>query len=73
MAYHGLLWWLSGKEFSCNAGEEGDTGSIPVSGRSPGGRNGNRASILAEKNPVDREAWQTMFHVITKSWAQLSN
>ena len=36
----GLLWRLSGKEFSCNAG---DMGSIPRSGsgRSPGGGSGN--------------------------------
>ena len=30
--------WLSGKESACNAG---DTGSIPGSGRSPGGEHGN--------------------------------
>ena len=34
----GLLWWLSGKGSSCNAG---DSGSIPGSGRSPGEGNGN--------------------------------
>ena len=33
-----LPWWLSGKESACNAG---DPGSIPGSGRSPGGRHGN--------------------------------
>ena len=31
--YLGLLRWLSGKEFSCNAG---DIGLIPGLGRSPG-------------------------------------
>ena len=30
--------WLSGKEFTCNAG---DASLIPGSGRSPGGGNGN--------------------------------
>ena len=30
----GLPWWLSGKESACSAG---DVGSIPGSGRSPGG------------------------------------
>ena len=24
-----LLWWLSSKESACNAGDVGDTGSIP--------------------------------------------
>ena len=34
----GLPWWLSGKESAYNAG---DSGSIPVLGRSPGEGNGN--------------------------------
>ena len=34
----GLPWWLSDKESACNVG---DPGSIPESGRSPGGGNGN--------------------------------
>ena len=33
----GLPWWLSGKEFTCNAG---DIGSIPGLGRSPAEGNG---------------------------------
>ena len=33
--------WLSGKESTSNAGDEGDTGLILGSGRSPGGGNGN--------------------------------
>jgi len=36
-----LLWWLSGKEFSCIARNMGDMGSIPMSGRSSEGGNGN--------------------------------
>ena len=34
---HPSPWWLSGKEYTCNAadtGDAGDTGSIPRSGRS---------------------------------------
>ena len=31
----------AGKESACSAGDTGDVGSIPVSGRSPGGGNGN--------------------------------
>jgi len=37
----GLCWWLSSKEFACNAGDTGDTVSIPALGRSPGVGNGN--------------------------------
>ena len=29
------------EEFACNAGDSGDVGSIPRSGRSPGGGHGN--------------------------------
>ena len=39
--YQGLPWWLSGKESTYNAGDAGDEGLIPGSGRSPGGGHGN--------------------------------
>ena len=35
------------KECTCSAGATGDRGSIPGSGRSPGGGHGNHSSILA--------------------------
>ena len=50
------LWasrWLSGKESTCNAG---DAGSIPGSGRSPGGGNGNPLQYSCLENPMDRGA-----------------
>ena len=34
-------WWLSSKEPACNAGAAGAVGSIPGSGKSPGGEHGN--------------------------------
>ena len=39
----------SGKEPTCSAGDSRDVGSIPESGRSLGGGNGNHSSILAWK------------------------
>ena len=39
--YPGLPRWLSSKESACSAGDAGDLSSIPWSGRSPGGGNGN--------------------------------
>ena len=39
--YTGLPQWLSGKESSCNAGDTEGWGSIPGSGTSSGGGNGN--------------------------------
>ena len=38
---HGLLQLLSNNEHACNAGVTGDVGSIPGSGRSPEGGQGN--------------------------------
>jgi len=42
-----------GKGKICN---EGDLGSIPVSGRSPGEGNGNLFWYSCLENPLDREA-----------------
>ena len=36
-----MLLVTQGKESACSAGDTGDMGSIPGSGRSPGGGNGN--------------------------------
>ena len=47
-------WWLSGKESTCNAGAKGDVGSIPGSGRFPGGRHGNPVQYSCLENPMDR-------------------
>ena len=45
----------AGKESTCNEGETGDTGLIPGSGRSPGGRYATHSSILPWKNPWREE------------------
>ena len=45
----------TGKESACNAGDTGDTGSVPEWGRSPGEGNGNHSSILAWKIPWREE------------------
>jgi len=50
----------------------GDTGSIPGSGRSPGGENGNPLQYSCWENPMDRGAWQATVHRVTKSQIQLS-
>ena len=51
----GLPQWLSSKESICNAEDTGDTGSIPGSGRSPGGGDGNPLGILAWSIPWTEE------------------
>ena len=39
-----------------------DLGSIPGSGRSPGGGNGNPPQYSCLENPMDRGAWQATVH-----------
>ena len=50
-----------------NAGDTGDAGTIPRSGRSP--RIGNRNSLQYPYlgNPMDRGAWQAIVHEIAES------
>ena len=45
-----------------NAGDTGDTGSIPGSGGSPEGENGNLLQYSCRENPVDRGAWWAKVH-----------
>ena len=52
------------KNLSANAG---DMGSVPGSGRSPGGGKGNPLQYFCLGNPMDRGAWQPAVHGITKS------
>ena len=40
---------LASKESTCNAGDMGDAGSVPGSGRSPGEGNGHHSSILTRR------------------------
>ena len=53
--------WLSGNT-PANAG---DPGSIPGSGRPPGGGNGNPLQYSCLGNPMDRGAWWATVHGIT--------
>ena len=62
-----------GKESACNAGDTGDAGLIPGSGRSPGGGNDNLLQYSSLENPMDRGAWRATVHGITKSQTRLSN
>ena len=50
------------------AGHERDSVSITVSGRAPGGRNGNSLQYSCLGNLMDRGAWCATVHKVTKSW-----
>ena len=45
----------------------GDVGSIPGSGRSPGGGNGKALQYCCRENPMDRGAWQATVHRVAES------
>ena len=55
------------KNLPANARDIGGVGSIPGSGRSPGGGNGNPLQYSCLGNPVDREAWRVTVHAVSKS------
>ena len=60
------------KNLPVDAGDAGDTGSIPRWGRFRGGGNGNPLQYSCLENPKDRGAWQVIVHRVTKSQTQLS-
>ena len=50
-----------------NARYKGDTGSIPGSGRSPGGGNSNPLQYSCLGNSMDGGAWWATVHGVAKS------
>ena len=71
--YHGGIGiWISQmvlvvKNLSASAGDVRDIGSIPGSGRFPGGGHGNLLQYSCLENPTDRGAWRSTVHVVTES------
>ena len=59
-----------GKESACNAG---DVGSIPGSGRSPGGGNGNPLQYSCLRNPMEEEPGGLQSMGSQKSQTRLGN
>ena len=59
-----------GKESACN---EGDPGLISGLGRFSGEGNGNSLQYSCLGNPMDRGAWWSTVHGVTKSQRRLSN
>ena len=54
-----------------NAGDTRDAGSIPGSGRSPGGRRGDPLQYPCLETPMDRGAWRSTVHRVTQSQTRL--
>ena len=55
------------KNLAANVGDVRDLGSIPGSGRSPGGGHGNSLQYSCLEIPMDREAWQATVHGVSES------
>ena len=50
-----------------NAGDIRDVGSVPGSGRSPGGGHGNPLQCSCLENPMHRGAWWAAVHRVAES------
>ena len=78
MTFETISWSNSGfpggaavKNPPANAGDSRDMGSVPGSGRSSGGGNGNLLQYSCPGNLMDRGAWQAIVHWVAKSRTQL--
>ena len=59
-------WGFSGGSVVKGPANAGDAGSIPGSGISPGGGNGNPLQYSCLENPMDRGVWQATVHGATE-------
>ena len=55
------------RNLPAKAGGLRDPGSIPESGRFPGGGHGDPLQYSCLENPMDRRAWRATVHGVTKS------
>ena len=55
------------KKLPANAVDVREVGSIPGSGRSPGGGHGNPLQYSCLENPMDRGAWWANAHSVAES------
>ena len=58
---------FSGSSGVKNSAAKQETGSCPLSGRSPGEGNGNPLQYSCLGNVMDRAAWQATVHGVTKN------
>ena len=69
----GQLGFPSGSGGKESPHNEGDVGSIPGFGRSPGEGNSYPLQYSGLENSMDRSVWQATDHAVSKSQTQLSN
>ena len=61
------------KNSPAEAGDTGDAGSMPGSGRFPGEGNGNPLQYSCLENLMDRGPWLATVHGVVKSQTQLKD
>ena len=69
--YVGFPGGASGKTLPANTEDVRDLGSVPGSGRSPGGGHGNPLQYSCLENPMDRGAWRAVVRGVAKSRSRL--
>ena len=62
-----------GSDGKASAYNAGDPGSIPGLGRSPEEGNGNPLQDYCLETSMDKGAWQTTVHGVSKNWTQLND
>ena len=60
------------KNLPASAGDAKDVGSIPGSGRSPGGGQGSPLHYSCLENPMNRGAWWATVHGVTRAGHNLA-
>ena len=71
-----LYWSIVGKAIKnlpLSVEDAGDVGSIPGSGKSPGGGNDSPLQYSCLENPMDRGAWWAIVYEVIKESEQLSD
>ena len=71
MYLHGLPRWLRVKNLPAMQETQVDVGSMPGSGRYPGGRHGSTLQYSCLENIMDRRAWWATVQRVSNSWTQL--
>ena len=66
--YTGFPMVLVVKNLPASSGNMRDVGSIPGSGRSPGGGHGNPLQYSSLESPMDRVAWWATVHMVAQNW-----
>ena len=65
--------WLSSSESAYNAGDTGDMGSTPESGRFLEGGHSDPLQQFCLGSSIDRGAWWATVHGVTKSQTRLND